>query len=505
MTGEVWSGGRFGDLILDAISRHGDSPALIDGDRRLSYRELGSRIAQALANLRRLGLAPGDAVAQLAGNSVDMWSVMAAAYIGGYRSVTLHPLGGRDDQAFILKDCGARLLIADAAHAGRAAALARDEYLVLGHEAEGALQPFWTGGEAALPLDAIGAADDVIRIAYTGGTTGRPKGVLLPNRAMVANATMALAAIPFPRAPRFLCPAPVSHGAGSIIVPTLMLGGTVILQRGFDPERFLTAAVGHGANLTWLVPTMIATLLDSPALRDRVLPPFETIIWSGAPMTAGRVRQAVEAFGPVLVQCYGQSEAPNTVLLLAGEEQARHPDAAGRPFPGIEVALLDDAGRPVAAGEPGEICVRGPLVMTGYQNLPDATADAFAHGWLHTGDIGVRNADGLYRIADRKKDMLISGGFNVFPREVEDVIAAQDGVAAVAVIGISDEHWGERVTAIVVPDPGALPEPDRLVAAVREAKGPIHAPKTVHFVDALPLTPLGKPDKQALRRLYDGG
>jgi fatty-acyl-CoA synthase len=496
------SGGCFGDLILDAIARHGGRLAVVDGDRRLTYRELGARIARALAILETLGLGPGDTVAQLSANSSDLWAVMAAAYIGGYRSVTLHPFGGRDDQAFILADCGAKLLIANAAHAGRAASLVCDGLAVLGHEAGGALAGFWDvpAAETALPRVASGAAEDIVRIAYTGGTTGRAKGVLLSNRAMTANATMALAAIPFPSAPRFLCPAPVSHGAGSIVVPTLSLGGTVILQRGFDPALFCAAAAAFDANLTWLVPTMITALLDSPAAGFPAS--FETVIWSGAPMTPDRVRQAIDRFGPVLVQCYGQSEAPNTIMLLTGEEQARHPAAVGRPFPGIAVALLDDDGEPVAAGQPGEICVRGPLVMSGYLNMAEATATAFAGGWLHTGDVGVVDPDGLYRIVDRKKDMIITGGFNVYPREIEDVIAAQKGVAAVAVIGVPDAHWGEAVTAIVVPRAGGAPDPEMLIAAVRAAKGPIHVPKAFDFVDALPLTPLGKPDKRALRARY---
>jgi fatty-acyl-CoA synthase len=176
--------------------------------------------------------------------------------------------------------------------------------------------------------------------------------------------------------------------------------------------------------------------------------------------------------------------------------------SCGRPVPWVTVALLDDAGRQVPLGEPGEICVRAPLVMTGYHNKPEQTAEALKDGWLHTGDVAVRDADGFLRIVDRKKDMIISGGFNVFPREVEDVIGTHPGVASCAVIGVPDEKWGEAVKAVVVPRPGATIDPAEIIALVREKKGVVQTPKSVDFVDAIPLTAIGKPDKKALRVRY---
>lgn len=501
------AGGLVGDMILQAIDRFADRPAFVEDDRTTSYRLLGRRIAHALKAFDELGLRPGDVIAQISGNSSDMYAVMAAAYIGGYTSLTLHPMGGRDDQEYILRDSGARILVADGSYGARAAGFRVEHLRLLGHGPQEAIEDFWAFGDetAPLPNHAGGASDDIVRLAYTGGTTGRPKGVMLSNRALVANSMMALAALPWPEDIRFLCPAPMSHGAGSIVIPTLVRGGQVIVQRGFDTDQFLAALERHKATLTWLVPTMIGNILDSAAIATTDHSSLKALIWSGAPMSPTRVAQAIERFGPILVQCYGQTEAPNTILFLAGEEHAAHPAAAGRPFPGIELALLDDQGRPVAPGQPGEICVRGPLVMSGYKGLPQASEEAFAHGWLHTGDVGRVDASGMWSIVDRKKDMIISGGFNVFPKEIEDVIASQPGVAGVCVFGIPHEKWGEAVAAVVVPSREAAPDVNQLALAVRDAKGPVQTPKLIELVDAIPQTGLGKPDKKALREAYRSG
>lgn len=498
-------GGRVGDIILTALARFPDRIAFIDGESQVSYADLGRRIAQALDAFVRLGLRPGDTVAQLSANGTDMYAVMAAAYIGGYRSLTLHPLAGREDQQFILADAGARVLIADAKHVVRATELSVAGLRCLGHAAADGLEPFWNAADTQtiLPDQAWGGAETIVRLAYTGGTTGRPKGVMLSNRALVANSMMALAGIPWPADDiRFLCPAPISHGAGSIILPTLVRGGTIILQQGFEVARFCAALTRYRANVTWLVPTMLIGLLDQAEAAHTDFTSLRTLIWSGAPMAPGRVCQAIDRFGPVLVQCYGQTEAPNTILTLAGTDLARKPMAAGRPFPGLEVALLDGHGQPVTKGAAGEICVRGPLVMSGYWRMPEASREAFAHGWLHTGDIGRIDADGDWHIIDRQKEMIITGGFNVFPKEVEDVLTAQPGVAAACVFGAPHPKWGEAVAAVVVTAPGATLSAEALAQAVRDAKGPIQVPKLIEPIPAIPLTGLGKPDRKALRQMF---
>jgi fatty-acyl-CoA synthase len=222
-------------------------------------------------------------------------------------------------------------------------------------------------------------------------------------------------------------------------------------------------------------------------------------------MSPARLREGLERMGPVFSQLYGQTEGyPITVLRRADHDPAR-PDlfaSCGRPVAAASLALLDDGNRPVAPGEVGEICIRAPHVVGGYWNREAETEAAFAGGWLHTGDMARADEEGYLFIVDRKKDMIISGGFNVYPREVEDVLSADPSVAAAAVIGVPDPKWGEAVKAFVVSRSGARPDPDALIARVRAEKGPVHAPKSLEIVQDIPVTPLGKPDKKALRAAY---
>jgi acyl-CoA synthetase (AMP-forming)/AMP-acid ligase II len=233
---------------------------------------------------------------------------------------------------------------------------------------------------------------------------------------------------------------------------------------------------------------------------------LQAVYYGAAAMSPDRLAQAIERFGPVFFQFYGQSEAPMTVCVLRKEEHdPTRPDrlhSCGRPVPWLHVALLDDDDQEITGDDPGELCVRGPVVMDGYWNRPDETDHVLRGGWLHTGDVARRDDDGYITIVDRKKDMIVTGGFNVYAREVEDTLAEHPAVAAVAVIGVPDERWGEAVTAMIVARPGCGVTVDELVALVRDRKGPVHAPKRVEFLDTLPVTPLGKPDKKALRERF---
>jgi len=251
-------------------------------------------------------------------------------------------------------------------------------------------------------------------------------------------------------------------------------------------------------------------MLDDPSQGDDALGSLEVVIYGASPISPARLAQAVGRYGPRFMQLYGQTEAPNAITALrrADHDPVAHPErlaSCGVPIGPIQVALLDEAGGEVPDGEVGEICVRGPLVMAGYWKRPEETAQAFRHGWLHTGDLARRDAQGFLYIVDRSKDMIVSGGFNVFPREVEDVLTAHPAVAAAGVIGVPDETWGEAVKAVVVLHAGMHVDAAELIALVREAKGPVQAPKTVDFVASLPVTGLGKPDKKALRAAYWGG
>jgi fatty-acyl-CoA synthase len=251
---------------------------------------------------------------------------------------------------------------------------------------------------------------------------------------------------------------------------------------------------------------MIYALLDHPDFDKYDLSSLQTVFYGASLMSPARLKEAIERIGPVFFQFYGQAEAPMTIFTMRKSEHdptnMNRMASCGRPVPWVNAALLDDDHAPVPDGHPGEICVRGSLVMEGYLNREDLNKETFAGGWLHTGDVAIKDPDGFYRIVDRKKDMIVTGGFNVFPSEVENVIAQHPAVAQVAVFGASDEKWGEAVTAAVVLRRGQVVDAQTLRDLVRKHKGPHQAPKRVEFVSEIPQTAVGKPDKKALRRSF---
>jgi fatty-acyl-CoA synthase len=318
-----------------------------------------------------------------------------------------------------------------------------------------------------------------------------------------------LAGWDLPRDKTYLASAPISHAAGMLVTPVLLSGGTVVLHRSFDPARWLATVAAERITLALLVPTMIYALLDHPDLDRTDLRSLETIMYGASAISPTRLAEGIRRIGPVFCQLYGQTECAGIATSLW---RAQHDPAdldrltsCGMPMPGVRVAVLDDQAAPVAPGAPGEICVQGASVMQGYWKQPELTAAALGDGWLRTGDMAVRDEAGFLYIVDRKKEMIVSGGFNVFPREIEDVLSTHPAVAVAAVIGVPDDKWGEAVKALVVPKPGATVDAAALIALVRDRKGPVCAPKSVDLVESLPMTPVGKLDKKALRAPYWAG
>jgi fatty-acyl-CoA synthase len=350
--------------------------------------------------------------------------------------------------------------------------------------------------------------EDVAGLAYTGGTTGKPKGVMGTYRSGATMTQIQLLEWDWPADTRFLICTPLSHAGAAFFIPTLMTGGALVVLPYFEPGLFLETIEKHTITATMLVPTMLYVLLDHPKLDEVDTSSLQTVYYGAAACSPTRLQEAIRRLGPIFFQYYGQAECPMAITSLRKEDHDVDDLArlatCGRPTPWIRVKLLDDDNNEVPRGEPGEICAQGPLVMSGYWKKPAETEEALRGGWLHTGDIAREDEHGFYTIVDRKKDMIVSGGFNVFPREVEDVLATHASVAQCAVIGVPDEKWGEAVKAIVVLRPDASATADELIALVKEGKGAHYAPKTVEFAESIPISPLGKPDKKALRALYWG-
>jgi fatty-acyl-CoA synthase len=505
----------FSDMILNILRRFPSAVAFVSEDVEWTYSYTEDRVTRLARLLRERGLVAGQGVGVLAPNRPDAWLSAAAAPLAGGRHTPLHPMGSLEDHLFICEDAELRFLLVDNSFAERAADLLER---CASLEAVFTFDPSEVGEHLHSLLETtsggrLGASphtnEDTAWLLYTGGTTGKPKGVMLSERAVAQMAYSASSGWDLPAERRYLASGPISHLASMLIVPTMLAGGTTILQPSFDPERWLAGVVEHRPTLAQLVPTMIYGVLNSPGLAKSDLSSLQTVIYGASPMSSTRVAEAIDRIGPVFSQMYGQTEVGGIISSLARiHHDPSRPDiltSAGKAIAGNRVVLLDEDLAEVSAGVAGEVCVQGPSAMTGYFKRPDLTAEATRGGWVHTGDIATIDDEGFITIVDRKKEMIVSGGFNVFPREIEDVLVSVAAVSAAAVIGVPDEKWGEAVKAFVVPRPGMTVDVAHLISTVRDRKGPVYAPKSVEVVDVLPETAAGKPDKQALRESHWAG
>ena len=506
-----------GAQVLTNLARYASRTAISDGSLSWTYAELSEAVGRMIAVLRQLGLGRGDAMAILATNRAEVLALMLAANLMGMRYTPLHPLAAEDDHAFIVEDAEIDILIVEPKAYGVRALNIKERVPRLRHVlALGTMDGLPDLNRLLEDTPPVALADegepgDLSALIYTGGTTGRPKGVMHTHRSIQAATLLMVADWDWPSDIRFLATTPISHAAGGMLRPVMFKGGYTRLLQGFDPDVFCRTIEEERITCTMLVPTLIYALLDHPATRNYDLSSLEMIIYGAAPMSADRLKQAIDRFGPIFQQLYGQTEAPNCIASLRRSDHDVSRDdrltSCGLPCPGVDVRLFDSAMAEVPAGVPGEICVRGPLVMDGYWKQPEATEEAFRGGWLHTGDVAVRDTEGYLTIVDRTKDMIISGGFNIYPREIEDALMSHAAVAGAAVIGVPDPKWGEAVTAFVTLRDADNAPLDDLKAHVRERRGAPWAPKTIEVVDSLPLTPVGKIDRKALRARYwaDGG
>ncbi|MES2174920.1 MAG: AMP-binding protein [Pseudomonadota bacterium] len=359
--------------------------------------------------------------------------------------------------------------------------------------------------------DPFGKPDDIVGLFPTGGTTGPSKGVVVTNLGWgTMIETLAQAVDGRTLTPVSLVVAPITHAAGPVALATLSLGATQVILPGFDAAAVLDAIARHRVTHVYMPPTALYSLLDAPELAGSDTSSLKIFLLVGSPVSPEKLRQAVEILGPCLCQAYGQVESPMIVTWLSPEAVAAaaagdRPErlaSCGQPTRSVRVGIMDDDGNLLPDGEAGELVVRGVLVSREYYAMPDATAEMRTHGWHHTGDVARRDKDGYLYIVDRKKDMVVSGGFNVFSAEVEAAVTELAAVRECAVIGIPHAKWGEAVHAIVVADDIGETE---IIAHAKARLGGVKAPKSVAFVPAIPRTAAGKMDKKALRAAYWSG
>ena len=496
---------RLIDYLDKGASLGAEAPCLTTAGRTLTYfdvQRLSWRIARALD---RSGIRPGDKVAILSANDPVAFGCVFGISRAGAVWCPVNPRNEAAENRDLLDFFDCACLIFQAAFAPLVTKILPDlpkltTLVCLDGELVGAT-PFdlWIGPEAAEPWQAE-PPDDVIMLVGTGGTTGRPKGVMLTDGNIETMSALTLMSYPFGPRPRYLAIAPLTHAAGVLCFPVMTLGGEIVIMPKPDLTDFLALIENSKITHTFLPPTLIYMLLDHPGLAGTDLTSLQCLWYGAAPMSAARLKEALTRIGPVLGQLFGQSEAPMMISTLAPAEHFRDDgslaterlSSAGRPSPLTTVAIMDDEGHLLGRGERGEIVVRGSLVMAGYYKNSQASAEAARYGWHHTGDIGYLDQDNYLFIVDRAKDMIITGGFNVYSAEVEQVLLAHPAVQDCAVVGLPDEKWGERVTAVLQLRPGQAVTADDVRAFVKERLGSVKAPKQVEVWPDLPRSKVGK-------------
>lgn len=353
-------------------------------------------------------------------------------------------------------------------------------------------------------------------IVGTGGTTGRPKGVMLTGTNIETMTALTLMSYPWPERPArptYLALAPLTHAAGVLCFPVLASGGSVVIMRTPDVAGFLDLVASERVTHTFLPPTLIYMVLDHPALATTDLSSLQCFWYGAAPMSSRRLEEALTRIGPVMAQLFGQTEAPMMISTMAPRDHFRADgsiaherlSSAGRPAPLVTVSIMGEEGALLPPGERGEIVVRSSLVMRGYYKNPEATAEASAYGWHHTGDIGFLSTEpgdeGFLHIVDRAKDMVITGGFNVYSTEVEQALMAHPAVADCAVVGLPDEKWGERLTAVLQLRPGQSVAPEEVQAFVKDRIGSVKTPKQIEVWEDLPRSKVGKVLKTEIKQV----
>jgi acyl-CoA synthetase (AMP-forming)/AMP-acid ligase II len=506
-------------VFLSKMARQrSDAAAIIHGDETITYRDFHDRALAVGGNLLELGFERGDRVAFALHNSPRILETIYGCFAAGLVVVPINARLHAREMGYIVSNSAARVLI----HSPEFAASIAEHVEAFGElrmrvctgAADGTtpydelLDP---ANRLAAPLEV--APEEPSWLFYTSGTTGRPKGATWTHRTISVVVMNYLADVHnIQPAEMVLHCAPMSHGSGIVALPAVARGATqaIFESRSFEP-RLLFAEIERlkVSHIAFLAPTQIIKLLEEHNPGEFDLSSLKAICYGGAPIYVEQLKQAVRTFGPVFAQIYGQGEAPITITgldarrhaeLMAAEDERI--GSAGTIRTDVEARVVDLEDRELPPGEPGEIVARGDIVMAGYWNDPEATAEALRGGWLHTGDIGVFDERGYLFLLDRAKDMIITGGNNVYPREVEEVIVEHPGVANAVVLGVPHEYWGEAVHAVVVLEPGARLSADDLIAHCGGSLAGYKKPKSVEFVDELPVSGYGKVLRRELRERY---
>lgn len=495
-------------MLAAAADRAGDREALVCGDERLTYRDYAACVAGFAAELQHLGAA-GQRVALILGNSPDMAIAMFAVHAAGAQAVPVNPIYTGRELDIILGDAQPIAVLYDATSQETVAPVlerhAIAHRIVIG---EGARRLLAWRGQDGPALPAGPPPEALATLQYTGGTSGRPKGVDITHAQMAVNISQREALLPtLAEGERILCVMPLFHvyAVHMCLHLAAYCRGTLVMLPRYRPEWAIETLQRERITAFAGGPTVFTGLLGFPGFAGASFPDLRVSYSGSAPLPEEVLRRWEAATGCPILEGYGQTEA-GPVLSFNPQEGLRKPGSVGIPVPLTEIEIVDtETGTTILPpGERGEIRARGPQIMSGYRNLPDETAIALRDGWLYTGDIGEIDGDGYLFIRDRKKDMAIVGGYNVYPREVDEVLYTHPDVLEIAAVGVPDAYRGEIIKAFVVARPGSNPTTDELLAHCRENLARYKVPGAIALVDALPKTPVGKIDKKALRAMASG-
>jgi fatty-acyl-CoA synthase len=499
-------------LFTHGLARFTDRVAVVAEGRSFTYGEIVDQANRLAVELHRLGVRPGRPVVLALSNRVE-WIVADQAIIRlGAAKVPLNDMLSGPEIEYIINDSEATVGLVDDVLFDRVTTADTPKLTQLVHLGElPRPEPGrfidWKGAIGKHPAgtpapEVVVEPGHVSMILYTGGTTGRQKGVVHTQQTLATCELAHVVEIGFLDDERLLIVSPLPHATGFLVQAGMLKGATLFIEKKFDPDVFLDRVEQDRITFVFMVPTMIYRVLDRVQDRPADVSSLRTLLYGAAPITLDRLRQGLATFGPVFMQLYGQSESPDFITRLRREDHdLDRPElltSCGQPATLVEVAIVDDDHRPVAAGVVGEVVARGPYVMRGYHQLPDKTAETLRDGWLHTGDLGRLDENGYLHLVDRKNDLIISGGMNVYSSEVENVIQGCRGVSQVAVVGVPDPDWGERVVAFVVAEHSEL-DLDPVRARCRAELAAYKRPKDLYVVANIPVTAYGKVDKKLLR------
>jgi fatty-acyl-CoA synthase len=503
--------------LLNAFSHYRDRVAIVYAGKSTTYGEALEEVFRLARAMFARGLRRGDGVAGLNVNTPrTMLTQLAAQLIGCYYSAIPANLS-ITEQANTLADTGAIALVFESLESETRAAGITERVripmvLSLGPSSVGDNLLALASCQPAEPLTPQGHDDDLAELTYTGGSTsGSPKGVLYTfgrnatlTRYLEASARRGTVdSVVFSTEPcRFLRFLPFTTIPWETTVPILMKGGTIFLHKGFEAGRALSTIEQERITVVAMPPSFLYQLLDHPDLNTTDTSSLRLIVYAGAPAVPDRLEQALSRFGPVLLQYYGQTETRMISVLDPADHASGHPTvlrSVGKPLRGIEVQIRDSDGGLLGTGSVGEVCVRSPIAMNGYWRKPELTADTMGDGWVRTNDLGYLDAEDYLYLVDRLTDMVIVNGYNCYTLEVEEALTHHPSVRQATVVGLPDERTGEAIHAVVVRQPNAQVAEEELRALVREHKGRLHEPRTIVFLDEIPLTLIGKPDKNAIR------